>query len=220
MKRNFTLIIFLFAFLFGIVSAQDLTPKAANEIMKSAFSQSKLEGKNVFLIFHASWCSWCKRLEKAINSAELKEIFENNFVITYLDVLERGEKIGQLENPGGKEIMAKLGGEKSGLPFYAFLDSQGKLIANSNVMDKESSIGYPGSEEEITAFAKLLKQSSSKLSDEQLNKITDYLTTNAPKPRANNTNIPVLKPDSTKESKIIEVKKDTLKKSNMPVLKK
>lgn len=182
---NFTLIIFLFAFSLGVVSAQDLTPKAADEIMKSAFSQSKVENKNVFLIFHASWCSWCKRLDKAMNSDELKKIFEDNFVVAHLDVLERGEKIAQLENPGGKEFMVKLGGEKSGLPFYAFLNSEGKLIVNSNVMDKESNIGYPGSEEEIAAFANLLKKSSEKLSEEQLGKIVDYLKANAPKPRAN-----------------------------------
>lgn len=220
MKRNFTLILFLFTFSLGVVSAKVLTPKTADEIMKSAFSQSKVENKNVFLIFHASWCNWCKRLDKVMNSDELKKIFEDNFVISHLDVLERGEKIAQLENPGGKEYMVQLGGEKSGLPFYAFLNSEGKLIVNSNVMDKESNIGYPGNEEEIVAFANLLKKSSDKFNQEQFGKTVDYLKANAPKPKPANTNMPIVKPDSTKESRLTVIKKDTTLKSSMPVIKK
>lgn len=119
-----------------------------------------------------------------MNSDELKKIFEDNYIVTHLDVLERNEKIALFENPGGKEFMAKLGGEKSGLPFYAFLDSEGKMISNSNVMDKESNIGYPGSAEEIEAFGKLLKSSANKLSEEQFATIIEYLKANAPKPRS------------------------------------
>ena len=74
-----------------------------------------------------------------------------------------------VENPGGKEIMAKLGGEKSGLPFYAFLDATGKKLADSNVMPTQNpNIGYPGSAEEIEAFGKLLKASAKNLSDDIL----------------------------------------------------
>lgn len=182
MNRKLTSIFFLFIFSFGIISAQETKPLAADDIMKASYAKAGETNKNVFLIFHASWCSWCKRLDKAMNSDELKNLFEENFIVTHLDVLERNEKIELLENPGGKELMAKLGGEKSGLPFYAFLDDKGNMIANSNVMDKESNIGYPGSEEEIAAFVKLLKLSS-ELNDEQLSKISEYLKANAPKPR-------------------------------------
>lgn len=218
MIRKIFLLLVLAAFALGKVAAQESKPLPAADVMKTAFKQAKDENKNVFLIFHASWCSWCKRLEKAMSSDELKQIFADNFVITHLDVLERNEKIEQLENPGGKEYMATLGGAKSGLPFYVFLNSEGKMIVNSNVMDKESNIGYPGSEEEIAAFANLLKKSSEKLSEEQLGKIVDYLKTNAPKPKSANTNMPIVKPDSTKESKITVIKKDTTIKSSMPVI--
>ena len=220
MNRKLTSILFLFTFSFGIISAQDTKPLQADDIMKSAYKQANDESKNVLLIFHASWCSWCKRLDKAMNSDELKKIFEDNYVITHLDVLERNEKIDLLENPGGKKFMAKLGGEKSGLPFYAFLDSDGKMISNSNVMDKESNIGYPGSEEEIETFGKLLKSSAKNLSDEQFTTIVDYLKANAPKPRASTSNMPVVKPDSLLKSNMQVLKPDSSKASNMPVIKK
>jgi len=87
-------------------------------------------------------------------------------------------------------------------------------------MDKESNIGYPGSEEEIETFGKLLKSSAKNLSDEQFTAIVDYLKANAPKPRASTSNMPVVKPDSLLKSNMQVLKPDSSKASNMPVIKK
>ncbi|MCL4547739.1 MAG: thioredoxin family protein [Bacteroidetes bacterium] len=182
MLRKFSFVITLFLFSTGMLFAQTEKPQPANDVLQSAYKEAKSSDKNVFLFFHASWCGWCKRLEKAIQSPELKKIFEDNYVITHLDVLERKEKIDELENPGGREIMAKLGGEKSGIPFYVFLDDSGKKLADSNVMPENQNIGYPGSEEEIQAFGKLLKISAKHMNEEQFASVLDYLRKNAPKP--------------------------------------
>ena len=114
----------------------------------------------------------------------------DNFIITHLDVQERGDKIKELENPGGNEVMKSFGGEKSGLPFYVLLDAAGKKLADSNVMDKNSNIGYPGSDEEIAAFGKLLKVSAKHLSNENYSVIINYLKKNAPKSTPAPTAVP------------------------------
>ena len=184
MFRKLALTLLVTLFTITILMGQDAKPQPADNILKAAYKEAQTSDKNVFLIFHASWCSWCKRLDKAMQSDELKKIFEDNYIITHLDVSEtQPDKIKTLENPGSKEIMAKLGGEKSGLPFYAFLDADGKKVADSNVMPtKNPNIGYPGSAEEIDAFGKLLKASAKNLSDEKFALIIDYLKKNAPKP--------------------------------------
>lgn len=185
MFKKLTLTLLVFLFTITLLLGQDTKPQPADNILKAAYKEAHVSNKNVFLIFHASWCSWCKRLDKAMQSDELKKIFEDNYVITHVDVLEAKDKIETLENPGGKEIMAKLGGEKSGLPFYAFLDATGKKLADSNVMPTQNpNIGYPGSAEEIEAFGKLLKASAKNLNDEKFAMIIDYLKKNAPKPTA------------------------------------
>jgi thioredoxin-related protein len=174
----FTLILITFTL---SVNAQNPKPQPANKIVKAAMHDAKAGKKNVMLIFHASWCKWCTRLEKAIASPELSGIFKNNWIVTYLDVMERGGKIDSLENPGGKEIMKKYGGENAGLPFCAFIDKSGKLIGNSNIMPDKTNIGYPGSKEEIALFVDLLKRTSKKLSEDHKAAIIDYLVKNAPK---------------------------------------
>jgi thioredoxin-related protein len=158
-----------------------ISPKPAKEILKSAIDEAKESGKSVFVIFTASWCKWCHILEKVMDSTNLKKIFDDNFVIVHIDIRERGEKIKTLENPGGKELLQKFGGEKAGIPFYVFIDDKGIKLADSKVMPKDANIGYPGSAKEIEAFAKLLKKASKKITNEEIKTIADYLTTNAPK---------------------------------------
>jgi hypothetical protein len=110
---------------------------------------------------------------------EFQKLFADNYVVVTLDVMEHDDK-KVLENAGGDKVMSELGGEKSGLPFYAFVDAKGKKLADSNVMPKNMNIGYPGSPEEITAFEKLLKDTAPRLSDKQRGTLIDYLRKNAP----------------------------------------
>lgn len=178
--------IFSFLFLFIIFSITAGTAginkkDSGDNILNSSLKQAKELNKPVMVIFHASWCKWCRHLEDALNSPELKKIINDHFIVTYIDVLEQKEKKEELENPGGEKIMNDLGGKDAGLPFYAFLNSKGKMITNSNAMPKNQNIGYPASDSEITLFTSLLKKSSDKLTVEQITMVKDYLKKVAPK---------------------------------------
>jgi len=166
-----------------IASAQPAKPQPAQEVLKAAVKQAESSDKTVFLIFHASWCGWCKRLDAGLEDPEVKPLIEANYVVTHLVVMESKEK-KELENPGGGEIMKELGGEKSGLPFYAFIDAKGKMVASSNVMPKDQNIGYPGTKEEIEAFEMLLKKTAKHMTDDQRSQVMSYFVKNVPKPRA------------------------------------
>jgi thioredoxin-related protein len=167
-------------FLFS-VSGQTTNPDSAQTILTTALTEARSAHKNVFLIFHATWCGWCKRLETAINDTALKPFIDENFIVTKLDVQERGDKIPLYENPGGQDIMSDFGGKNSGLPFLVFLNGKGGMIANSNVMPQKQNIGYPGSQKEITAFLRLLKKTAPHMTSKQRDRIRSYFEQHAPR---------------------------------------
>jgi thioredoxin-related protein len=60
LKNIFTVALTILIFNFS--SAQE-KPQSADEILKTTFEQAKLENKNVIIMFHASWCGWCKKMD-------------------------------------------------------------------------------------------------------------------------------------------------------------
>jgi len=158
------------------IIAQTEKPLPAAKIMETAYAKAKETNKNVFLIFHATWCGFCKKLDTALESSELKKIFDDNFVIVHLDVMESDEKIAQFENPGGKALMDSLGGSNAGIPYFVFITPDGKTLANSNVTPPDNSnLGYPVKPEEIEAFIKILKIGAPKITEKQIGIIFEYL---------------------------------------------
>src|SRR5580692_509996 len=69
-------------------AAPDAPPKATKALLHEAQSASKKLHKPTLVMFHASWCGWCKRLEAVMDRPEFKKMFEDNYVILSLDVQE------------------------------------------------------------------------------------------------------------------------------------
>ena len=155
-------------------------PPQARSVLDAASKTAKSENKNIMVHFEASWCSWCKRLDEAMRSPELGKLFGDNFVLVALTVLESDQKKA-LENPGAEILMKEMGGEKAGLPFYAFLKADGTPIANSVALPKSVNIGYPATAEEIEAFGKLLEKSVIRMTSTQRDQVIEYLKKHAPK---------------------------------------
>lgn len=144
-------------FSFFIVFASALNAQTANEIMNKAYEQAKIENKNVFLIFHASWCGWCKKMEKNMEDPLVKEYFDANYVKTFVTVEERGEK-ANLNTPGGAELVEKLGGQKQGLPYWVILDEKGNVLKDSRINGEN--VGGPASAEEVDYLISTLEPTS------------------------------------------------------------
>lgn len=155
----------------GRAVVQAAEPESAKTILDTAVRQASSTHKNIFVIFHASWCIWCRRLDSVLTNVNVSPLIDKYYVVVHLDVLERGEKKA-IENPGADKYLQTLGGEKSGLPFYAFLDQRGKKMADSNVMKANTqNIGFPGSSDERAAFKKLLALSAPSMTPDELSGI-------------------------------------------------
>lgn len=145
--------------------AQSKQP-SAEAVLKEASAQATREHKKVFIIFHASWCGWCHRMDSIMANAECKKLFADNFVIRHLTVQEAKGK-EHLENPGGTQMMEKYQGKGQGIPFWLIFDANGKLLADCLMrpdgvgLDKPGeNTGCPATKEEVAHFVKVLKQTT------------------------------------------------------------
>jgi thiol-disulfide isomerase/thioredoxin len=167
-------------------------PQPADAVLKAAYAQAKSENKNVILMFHASWCGWCKKMTACFEDPTCARFFKDNYVIAYLDVMEHAGKEG-LENAGGMDIMKNLGGDpQGGIPYWLVLNPDGKIVGTSYMPHADGTagtakdnVGCPAEDNEVAYFSSLLK-ASSKLTDDQLAIIRVRFAKN--KPASTNAN--------------------------------
>jgi len=142
----------------------------ADSILEKAYAKAKTENKNVFIKYSASWCGWCKKMDKQMKNESCKSFFDDNYVTVNL-VVQESEKNKHLETPGAMEVLTKQKGEKAGLPFWVILDDTGKLLEDS-FDTKGQNLGCPATKEEVSEFIKIIKTTSS-ISDENLKTISE-----------------------------------------------
>jgi thioredoxin-related protein len=170
-KRILILFAFFVCAIFG--SAQQVP--SAGVILKEASSKAAKENKKIIVIFHASWCGWCRKMDASLNDPSVKDYFEKNYVITHLTIDESADK-KNLENPGAAELNKKWGGDNQGIPFWVIMDKEGKILADSQI-EPGKNIGCPATEEEVAHFINALKKTSS-ITDEQIASVKTMLMKN------------------------------------------
>lgn len=163
-------------------AAQATDAPTAKALIDGATAKAAKSGKNVLVIFHASWCGWCHKFDDFLKVEDMGAKMTKGLEIVHVTVMESGDHKKD-ENAGGAELLADLGGAKTGIPFMAILDVKGKMIVNSNPThpEKPGNIGYPAAKEEIAHFMKMLEKGAPKISETDRKAIQEWLTKNAPK---------------------------------------
>jgi hypothetical protein len=149
-------------------------PPSADAVLKAACRKAANENKNVFVMFHASWCAWCHKMDTALYSPVCRQLFSDNYVIEHLTVYESKGK-ENLENPGALDLLTKYHGNDIGTPYWMIFDKDGNLLGDSRMRvlgagantPPGDNVGCPASEDEVAYFTGLLKKTS-KLNDAQL----------------------------------------------------
>lgn len=171
MKRIIALVFICAAF---VLNAGAQQKKTAAEILKEACVKAGKENKKVFVMFTASWCGWCHRMENSMNDEDCKKYFDENFVILHMVVDESADK-KNLETPSASEMRNQYGGDGQGIPFWLVFDKDGNLVGDSMKSEEgtstKSNVGCPAEEDEINYFLDILKKTT-KVSEEQVEKIT------------------------------------------------
>ncbi len=136
---------------------------SATELLKEDCSKAAKENKKVFVMFHASWCGWCHKMDSSMNAADCKQFFDDNFVIRHFVVDESANK-KSLETPGAAEFRTQYGGDGQGIPYWLIFDKDGKLLADSKRPDENTgkgvNVGCPANPEEVDYFIEVLKKTT------------------------------------------------------------
>lgn len=144
-------------------------PLVASSVLENALSTARAENKRVFLHFGAPWCGWCHKLEAWMARPDVAALLAKEFVDLKIDTDRM---------TGGLDLLVKLNRksgtpEGGGIPWIAFLDSSGKIIADSN--GPKGNTGFPAADEEIAHFATMLSTSARNLSPEEQKKLIESL---------------------------------------------
>jgi thioredoxin-related protein len=159
-------------------------PTLANQVFEDAKAQAAQQHRLIFLVFGASWCGPCHRMDAFLVAPEIRQILEKYFVLAKLNVEEKAGKHPELESPGGEDLAAKLGGANAkggvvGVPYFLFLDANGEPIVNSRrpVEGRPggANIGYPAKPEEIDWFMTMLNKAVPSMTVDESHTIDQWL---------------------------------------------
>lgn len=145
--------------------AGDAKGPTAEAVLKEGLAKAAKEDKRVFLKFGAEWCGWCHKMDDFLAEEAMKPLFDKAFVIVRIDV----EK-----NEGAEAILKEaLGTAEGGIPSFAFLDAQRKVLAKSN--GAGDNIGFPADKASAELFKKMIIDSKTKLTESEAKTISDRL---------------------------------------------
>ncbi len=180
--KKFFMILFIVCFSTMNIKAQTKLPDTKT-IVAEACKEAAKQNKKAFIIFHASWCGWCHKMDSSMNDASCKNFFDKNYVIKHVTVYEQKDK-ANLNNPGGEEFLKQYHADKQGIPAWFIFDTDGKLLADAQIRPdgaglntEGKSVGCPAEKEEVSHFIKVLKQTAT-LTDAQANAITARFSKN------------------------------------------
>jgi thioredoxin-related protein len=141
------------------------TPAPATVLMQEAYKKADAGQKAVFVLFHASWCTWCHKMDESMNDKNCKDYFDKSFEIVHIVVAESNEK-KELETPGGEEMLKQYYGDGQGIPYWLIFDSKGNLLADSRIRKATDpngpweNTGCPATAAEVDHFIAALKKSA------------------------------------------------------------
>jgi thiol:disulfide interchange protein len=162
-----------------------LTPASAAQSRAEAFlnqecARAAAEGKGVMLIFFASWCQWCRLMDRSLQEPAAADLIGARFRIVHVRALERRPEMRTQQFEGAEALFQRLGGGRPmGLPLFFFLNGGGEVIASS--VATGANIGFPVTPSELDAFDAMIRRTIPTSSPAERAALRAAFASNAPR---------------------------------------
>ncbi|MCR9235015.1 MAG: thioredoxin, partial [bacterium] len=127
--------------------------------------QAKEQNKRVIVQETATWCGPCRLLSLYLDRE--RKIWERDYIWIKLDH----------RWTGSSEIMKKIrAGAQGGIPWWAILDADGKILATCNNDEEDGqNIGFPSSTSGREHYQKMLEKTAIRLNSMEINELVEAL---------------------------------------------
>jgi thiol-disulfide isomerase/thioredoxin len=140
---------------------------SAVQALSDVARRADAAAKRTLVVFHASWCPYCRHLLRFLDDAQAKAVLSKHYEILVLNVDEGAKGDRSLELSDAASLRARLGGEGQGVPFFVIVDVDGAPLASS--IGPQGNIGAPAAPEELAHFREMLTSTAPEMSDADLN---------------------------------------------------
>jgi thiol:disulfide interchange protein len=153
------------------LKAHEAPHATAQAVYDAALARAKQDDRRVLLHFGAPWCGWCRKLEAWLARPEIATALAKDFVEVKIDTDRMA---------GGQAMLDRVRhGDKGGIPWYLFLDADGKVLATCD--GPQGNIGFPAAPAELAHFRGMLEASCVHLTRDDIAALVSSLT---PEPEA------------------------------------
>ena len=142
MTKHLTLLLFI-----GLAWGQTNKVPSIQVVMDSACKTAKNENRHILLIFHTSWCDYCKLLIDGLANNDSKVFFDENFIIKTINPFDEKANAGAM-----KYFEELLEDNEQGYPSTFIIDENGKKL--------DHYYGYPFTETKIDSLTSILNKYS------------------------------------------------------------
>jgi hypothetical protein len=131
------------------------TPEGAEAAVAEASAGATASNRRLLLIFHASWCVYCRLFDMMLADKDAGPVIDRHFAVLHLRAQERKPEMQAQQLAGADDVYHRYAKEGAGLPYMVVLGDGAKKVADS--MIGGDNFGFPVEPRELDAFDAMIE---------------------------------------------------------------